>query len=162
MWIILSLTKAIYPHLVGHTTAKVACDALAQLFASRAKSRILELHAKLHNTRRGSTSIQELVQNINMITDELVIAGQLINEQELIIIILRGLGPQYAEFTTRITTRIDLLTLEDVLAHLTTHEVIFDFHNVQDNQDPTLYPSANYAQTFTTRGPRHGCYQSDG
>ncbi|CAA6655798.1 unnamed protein product [Spirodela intermedia] len=67
MWIISSLTKAIYPHLVGHTTAKVACDALARLFASRAKSRILELHAKLHNTRRGSASIQEHVQNINMI-----------------------------------------------------------------------------------------------
>lgn len=93
-------------------------------FSSHSKSRVLQLRTKLHASQRSTLSVQEYIQSIKIIADKLAATGHPDDDQELIIIVLRGLGPSYEALTASLTTHIELLTLQDVLAYLIAHETI--------------------------------------
>jgi hypothetical protein len=98
------------------------------MFASQARSRVLQIHYQLATSKKGSASITEYFQSFKALCDNLAAAGQHLNDFERTSYFLAGLGSDYDPFVTSITTRLDPLSLDEIYGHLLAHEMRIEHH----------------------------------
>ena len=67
---LLNIESALYTE-VGKETAKEAWNELIKNHASESRSRIIELQARLHNSQKGMTNLDEYIQYLRTIADNL-------------------------------------------------------------------------------------------
>ena len=61
-------------------------------------------------------------QRMRSLGDMLAAVGQALSNTEMSSYILAGLGTEYNPFVTSVTTRVDLLSLDELYGHLLAHE----------------------------------------
>jgi hypothetical protein len=98
----------------------------------------MQIHYQLATSKKGSASITQHSQMFKALCDNLVAAGQHLNDFKRTSYFLAGLGIDYDPFVTSITTRLDPLTLDEIYGHLLAHEMRIE----------TVMPTAN----FSSRG----------
>ncbi|PNX57124.1 hypothetical protein L195_g058536, partial [Trifolium pratense] len=86
-------------------TSHEAWVALSRAFANRSRSRIMSLRERLSSISKGNTTVSTYLQPIRNIADELALIGHPIDDLEKVIHVLKGLGPDFREFTTAVRTR---------------------------------------------------------
>jgi hypothetical protein len=118
------------------------------MFASQARSRVLQIHYQLATSKKGSASITEYFQSFKALCDNLAAAGQHLNDFECTSYFLASLGSDYDPFVTSITTRLDPLSLDEIYGHLLAHEMRIEHHLTP--VEP-VSPAAN----FSSRGRGH-------
>jgi hypothetical protein len=119
------------------------------MFASQARSCVMQIHYQLATAKKGSSSITEYFQSFKAMCDNLAAVGQHFNDFESISYLLVGLRTDYDPFVTSITTRLDPLSAEEIYGHLLAHEM-----RIEHNLSPTE-PSLPMAH-LSTRAPCHG------
>ena len=87
-----SLLDSCLSTLVDKETQKEAWNALIKKYAIKSRSQIIELEAKLYNTRKQMTNLDEDIQDLGTIVDDLAASMHIFNETDLIHILLNGLG----------------------------------------------------------------------
>jgi len=144
--LISTLTEPLVVHAVGSAAAHQLWTTLVSMFASQARSRVMQIHYRLATAKKGSSSITEYFQSFKAMCDNLTVAGQQLNDFESTSYLLAGLGSEYDPFVTSITTRLDPLSLDDIYGHLLAHEM-----RIEHNLSPTEVspPMAN----ISTRAP---------
>ncbi|XP_060961064.1 uncharacterized protein LOC133031552 [Cannabis sativa] len=116
------MAESILASVANYTSSYAVWNALEQKFASQTKARLLQLKGQFCNIQKGSLSISEYVDKIQSISDALCVAGSPVSNQDLILQMLNGLGPDFDSVVLGITSRSDDLTIEEVQALLLTHE----------------------------------------
>ena len=117
-----SLSEFFLPILVGKTTAKEAWEAINRNFASKSKSRMMELQTRLHNLQKDTMLVDDYVQLIRSLGDELRVSGSMMNDHDLTFALLRGLGSTYNLFYASTNPLLDSFTFDDVACNLKTYE----------------------------------------
>jgi len=112
--LISTLTEPLVVHAVGCATAHQLWTTLVSMFASQARSRVLQIHYQLATSKKGSASITEFFQTFKALCDNLAAAGQHLNNFERTSYFLAGLGSDYDPFVTSITTWLDPLSLDEI------------------------------------------------
>jgi hypothetical protein len=79
--------------------------ALQRAFSNRSRSPIMSLKERLTSILKGTSSVYTYLQTIRSIADELTLIGNLVDDIDLVIHTLNGLGPSFKEFTASIRTR---------------------------------------------------------
>ena len=88
-------------------------------------------------------SIPDYFQKAQALSQSLAVIDEPLKDSELISYILAGLGPKYDSLVTTVSTRIDLITIDDLYGYLLTHEQGLEhFHSAGD---PSVL-TANVAQ----------------
>ncbi|KAM6552097.1 hypothetical protein CsatB_001905 [Cannabis sativa] len=139
--------------------ASVACfssshavwRALEQKFSSQSKARLLQLKNQFSTIRKGGQTISDYVDKVQAIADSLAVAGSPILDQDLILQLLNGLGPEYDPVVSGITARSDSLTFEEVQALLLSHESRLEHHS--SLTDHSMKLQANIAFTGSRTNP---------
>jgi len=144
--LISTLTEPLVVHAVGSATAHQLWTTLVSMFASQARSRVMQVHYRLATAKKGSSSITEYFQSFKAMCDNLVAAVQQLNDFESTSCLLAGLGPEYDPFVTSITTRLDPLSIDDMYGNLLAHEMRIE-HNLSLTE--VSPPMAN----ISTRAP---------
>ncbi|KAL6347179.1 hypothetical protein AAG906_012760 [Vitis piasezkii] len=93
-------------------------------FASR--SRIMELCLHLHTIRKGGLSMLDYMLRIR---------NNLL-EQDHIMAILGGLGPEYNPFVVTITSRAEPISIEELQSHLFGHTVLQCWYRFNSGYQP--------------------------
>lgn len=83
--------------------------------------------------------------------DTLDVAGQPLNDFELISFLLAGLGSKFNPFVTSVTTRVDPMSIKELYAHLMTHKMLLE-HNSMAAE--AIFPLANVATAMHKGSPR--------
>ena len=80
-------------HVIQCTTASEIWKTLERLFVTKSKARLLHLQT----TKKGVMSIEDYILKMKSIAQDLMTAGQLVIDDELVLYILglRGLGPKF-------------------------------------------------------------------
>ena len=91
--------------MVASDTSYDAWTALARAFSNRSQSRIMSLRERLSSITKGNSSVSTYLHSIRNIADELALIGHPIDNLEMVIHALNGLGPTFRDFTTAIRTR---------------------------------------------------------
>ncbi|KAM2234356.1 hypothetical protein EV2_013133 [Malus domestica] len=94
-WINGSLTPSVLSVVASKRSSHDTWEALEQRYASTSQNRILFLRNELMQTKKGDMSIADYLDRMNSITDNLALAGNPVNDDELVQIILNNLGPAY-------------------------------------------------------------------
>ena len=97
-------------HVVNCRSSAEVSSLLEQLFFTRSKASTLQLRLLLQTTKKGATSIKEFILKMKTNTNELIIVGHQISDNELILYILGGLGPEFDSVVVNVTSR-DSITL---------------------------------------------------
>ena len=139
--IIISVDQSIITALGNVKTSQQAWDTLKKMFASKTRSCIMHLKERLSRTTKGSKSVSEYLQGIKSISDELAVINKPVDDDDLVIHALNGLGSEYKEVSAA------LRTCENPIAFAELHDLLVDYENVLQRDDesaPVLTAHAAY------------------
>uniref|UniRef100_A0A2N9FZ66 Reverse transcriptase Ty1/copia-type domain-containing protein n=1 Tax=Fagus sylvatica TaxID=28930 RepID=A0A2N9FZ66_FAGSY len=121
---------------------------LLALINSTLSHSVLSMVIELHNLKKGSEYISSYLQKVKNTRDKLVAVGTLIDNEELLHIILKGLPREYGLFCSAIRTRNEPVTFEEIMVLLQTEE-----HSASESSDSgkDLHPMAMFASAPNNR-----------
>ncbi|KAH0636676.1 hypothetical protein KY289_036591 [Solanum tuberosum] len=150
--IMASVDATIAPLIAHASTAKEAWDILQTTYASKSHSRIFSLRDTLANVKRDARSISDYMREIKSIADDLACSGSPVNNEELVIKVLSGLGPEYKELSAAIRARDNPITFEELFDKLLAQEM-FIKHSEPKVDTPMI--TAQFHQHSTNNGPKN-------
>ena len=119
-WLIGSISEAMLGHVIRCTSAVEIWSTLHEVFGIQSKVIILQLRQQLQ-LKKCATPVEEYVLKKCTLADCLIAVGQPISDDEVILYILFGLGPEYESVVVNITSK-DHITLQCVMFMLQNHE----------------------------------------
>ncbi|XP_062083991.1 uncharacterized protein LOC133790363 [Humulus lupulus] len=96
---------------------------LESLFTTQSRARILQLRFQLQFLKKGSLTIHDYVLKMKSLGASLSAAGQVFTDDDLILYILGGIGPEYDSVVINLTSRVDHVTLPKVQFLLQSQEM---------------------------------------
>ncbi|KAJ3705170.1 hypothetical protein LUZ61_008875 [Rhynchospora tenuis] len=158
-WLRSSLSESIMAQVVSCNTSMELWSSLQLTFASASRSRITDLKKQVQFAQRGNRSVTDFVQHIRFLGDELAFAGAIVSQEELVSAVINGLGPDYLNFVTTVTTshRNESLSLSELHGMLLTHESILRQHT---QASAMAEPSAFQAGRSSSTNNRNRPYNS--
>uniref|UniRef100_A0A2N9HY44 CCHC-type domain-containing protein n=1 Tax=Fagus sylvatica TaxID=28930 RepID=A0A2N9HY44_FAGSY len=118
-----TLSTPVLSMVVGHNSAQAVWKTLEQRFTSTSRANVLNLKIELHNLKKGGESVNSYLQKVKNTRDKLVAVGILIDNEELLHIILKGLPREYGPFCSAIRTRNEPVSFEEIMVLLQTEEL---------------------------------------
>ncbi|XP_009369319.2 uncharacterized protein LOC103958737 [Pyrus x bretschneideri] len=160
-WINSSLTPSVLSVVASKRSSHDTWEALEQRYASTSQNRILFLRNELMQTKKGDMSIADYLDRMNSIADNLALAGNPVNDDELVQIILNNLGPAYEMTVSAAQARDTPIAYPTLEAFLLTTERRMAAQNAQ----PVEAAAVNAFVTTRGRGGRlrgngRGAFQS--
>ncbi|KAK2426846.1 Copia polyprotein/retrotransposon [Trifolium repens] len=152
---ILSSVEASIITMLGNVkNSKAAWDVLNKMFASKTRARIMHLKEQLTRTSKGVKSVSEYLQGIKAIPDELAIINKPIDDDDLVIHALNGLGSEFKEVAAALRTRENAIAFDEL------HDLLVDYETfLQRDQEPAIIPTAQVAYrgkpTYHKKGSFH-------
>ncbi|KAI4322894.1 hypothetical protein L6164_022545 [Bauhinia variegata] len=123
-----------------------AWSTLATLYANKSRSRVLSLKDKLAHLTKGSNFVSDYLHEIQTEADELALIGHPLDDLDLVIYALGGLGPDFKEITAALQVRDVPLSFKDL------HEKLTDFERYlkKSETSPSDIPiaTANVAKRY--------------
>ncbi|KAF5450198.1 hypothetical protein F2P56_030567 [Juglans regia] len=155
------LTEGVLAQIVNHTISSTVWRALDETFSSRYRAKIVQIHTQLAMATKGSKSAIGYFLFIKKLTDELAVAGQPLNYEDVITYVLTGLGHEYDSFVVSVLARTDTVTIEEIYSLLLTTKAHLSRHQLSSPVPPSSVNVAQrkYLQPARERGgPRgRGC-----
>lgn len=127
-WLRSSMTEGVLATVASYTTSHSVWTALEQRFASQSKARLLQLKGQLNSLHKGALFVSDYVDKVKSLCDSLAIAGHPLTDFDLVLHLLNGLGPEFDPVVSGITSRSDVLSLEEIQALLMSHEARLERH----------------------------------
>ncbi|KAM6559183.1 hypothetical protein CsatA_028422 [Cannabis sativa] len=127
-WLRSSMSESILGSVAHHVTSSSAWRALEQRFASQSKARLLQIKSQLSTVQKGSLSIADYFDKVKILADSLSTAGHPLDESDLIMHLLNGLGPEYDPVVVHVTSLVDNLSFDSIQSLLLTHESRLERH----------------------------------
>ncbi|XP_057803046.1 uncharacterized protein LOC131018337 [Salvia miltiorrhiza] len=129
-WMLSSVTESMLGHVVRCSSSREFWSVLERLFMSQSKARIMQLRLLLQTTKKGAMSVEEFFLKMRSYADQLSAVGQIINDDELIMYILSGLGPEYEALVVNIMHRSDNQNLQEIQYSFQAYELRLQQQNV--------------------------------
>ncbi|KAH9688593.1 retrovirus-related pol polyprotein from transposon RE1 [Citrus sinensis] len=123
-WLLSSMSKGIISLVFNLETSREVWKAIEVQFGSQSKSRLLHLRYMLNSTRKDDMKITDYFIKVKNISDNMAAAGSALSNDDLILHILSGLGPDYNSVATYITGQVGTgkMDLNEAFAMLLTQE----------------------------------------
>ena len=103
-WLLSSLSEGVLGTLVDCSTSCEVWITLTNQFGARTRARILYLKTQIQTTKKGSSTIHEYYFKMKTLLNSLRAAGNSMNDDDFIMCVLAGLGPEYDSVVTNINS----------------------------------------------------------
>lgn len=146
--IIASVTESVISLISLAKTSEEAWTKLSAAYANRSRSRLMSLKEQLSRLTKGTQSVTDYMSKIKSISDELTIIGSPLDDLDLVIHTLNGLGQDYKEISAAVRARESSISFEDLFDKLQEHERLLQR---DDGSSDSAVVTANYAQQSQNR-----------
>ncbi|XP_026419387.1 uncharacterized protein LOC113315308 [Papaver somniferum] len=144
-----TFTSTISGDVLSLTTSREIWEFLESCFQTQYRARKNMLRAQLFGIKRGNLNILVYLQKIKSITDSLAAIGEKVNDSDLIMHVLNGLGREYDTFIISAQNKDNPYTFSELKARLLTHEQwLFD----QDRDTTGIYDSQHNSGLYARNG----------
>ncbi|KAH0669782.1 hypothetical protein KY285_025505 [Solanum tuberosum] len=126
--------------------SKAAWDHLHTSFAKKSQTRIFSLSHHLSRVNKDNKSIVDYLCEIRSLSDELATASSPVNNEELMVKIVSGLGPEFREISAAIRERDSPISYAELFDKLLDHEV---FLKHEDQKKTTTQVTTAVSQCIT-------------
>lgn len=100
--------------VVGSQSAQDMWTRLKNKFAAPSRQNILQLKSNLQNLKKGSDSVETYLEKIKDARDALEIVGVFLDDEDVVVTVLRGLPPEYADIRTVIRAQFVSSTIAEL------------------------------------------------
>ncbi|KAB2607785.1 hypothetical protein D8674_010953 [Pyrus ussuriensis x Pyrus communis] len=129
-------------YVVGCKTAHEAWMNLQDRYAPVSRARVNHLKTELLTIKKGSDSVEKYMLRIKVLKDQLLAAGEVVSENDMIVAALAGLPAEFNMIRTVIVARETPISLKEFRAQLLAAE-----RTAEDSQSTMNFPmSAMYCQ----------------
>jgi hypothetical protein len=136
-----SLSPGILSHVIGVDSTAEAWSIIDNMFKTAARSKVQHLHSTLNDTKKLQMSADDYYTKMKDFGSELAAVGKLLDEDELIGYMLRGLDKvHYNSLITNVTGKPET-TLDEFYSQLSA----YDMRNSPQESDEGFNSSANLA-----------------
>ncbi|PKU76067.1 Retrovirus-related Pol polyprotein from transposon TNT 1-94 [Dendrobium catenatum] len=118
-----TISASILPYVLNLDTTSAIWANLQTRFQSTNRSKVIQLKNALHNVSLKNLTMVQYLNEVKSLVDQISAAGGRIDEEDIILYILRGLPPSYQSFKTSIRTMTQPLNLDQLYAFLITEEI---------------------------------------
>ncbi|KAK6150976.1 hypothetical protein DH2020_015908 [Rehmannia glutinosa] len=167
-WMLNSISDSMLGYVNRCSTSCEIWNLLENLFRTQSQARVMHLKSLLQNLKKEDLSISEYILKMQSIADDIQAAGKTVDDDDLMIYILHGLGPEYESVVVNLTTRKDL-TLSEMQYTLQTHEMrlqhmnsILPGSNNNTNISLNMAAKKSFPEFRTPRGGFNGRYRGRG
>ncbi|XP_058009934.1 uncharacterized protein LOC131183293 [Hevea brasiliensis] len=133
--IIASVSFSVLNTIVDAKTSTEAWNKLQVAFANKSATQILSLREKLSRTKRDSRPVAKYLQLVKSIAEELSLCGSPVNDVDLIIHVLGGIGSEFRDIATAMHARDTIISFDELQDKLLDHEL--HLKQIDPNFDPT-------------------------
>nr|KYP40743.1 hypothetical protein KK1_037919 [Cajanus cajan] len=104
--------------MTSTTSFTVAWTSLNKHYANRSHPHAMSLKECFSSITKGTSSVNDYLRSIRLIVDELSLINHLVDDLDLVINALNGLGPLFCQFTTSICSRDTTLLFDELFDKL--------------------------------------------
>jgi len=98
---------------------------LTKVYANWYCTHIRFLKERISSITKGDSDVCDYLRSIRSVVDELALIGHSVDDFDLVIVTLNGLGPAYREFCAAICTRDTLVLFDELFDKLVDYENFF-------------------------------------
>ncbi|KAF5468595.1 hypothetical protein F2P56_012738 [Juglans regia] len=120
--ILASTSPTITPLIATAKTSYEAWKKLSTMYASKSRTRAMQLREELTLIQRGNRPIPEYLHAVKGLADEIALIDHPISDDDLTLYVLNGLGPDFREIAAPIRAREKSLAFEELHDLLVGHE----------------------------------------
>lgn len=128
---------------------------LKDRFSTVTKAHIFQMKSELQNLKKGSNTISQYLQRIKDARDHLSAADASFEDNDIVILALNGLPPEYNTFRCMVRGRESPLTLKEFRSQLLAEEAILEHTHSSPSFVPAMmaqYPSSQ-GKSLVLNGP---------
>ncbi|KAM1079132.1 hypothetical protein ACFX2B_013731 [Malus domestica] len=111
---------------IGSTSSRDLWIRLQEQFSTVSKTSIFQMKSNLQTIKKGSDSVAQYLQKIKEARDYLSAAGVYFVDEDIVILALNGLPPEYNTFRTVIRGRENVISLKEFRTQLLAEEAILE------------------------------------
>uniref|UniRef100_A0A2N9G5P5 Integrase catalytic domain-containing protein n=1 Tax=Fagus sylvatica TaxID=28930 RepID=A0A2N9G5P5_FAGSY len=142
--------------VIGQTTAQGVWQVLERRYTSLSRTHILSLKAELDRVKKSTTeTITVYLDRIKEIRDKLGSVGVIVDDEDLLHTVLKGLPAEYDPFCSAMRTRDKVISCEELHVLLTSEEESKKNEKHGGHDQPHMAMAATHSQfsTPTTNNP---------
>ena len=140
--ILASTSTTITPLIATAKTSHEAWQKLHHMYASKSRTRVMQLKEELTLIQRKNRSIPDYLHAVKALADEIALIDHPISDDDLTLYILNGLGSDFRDIATTIRARPTSLAFEELHDLLVGHDSYL--RRLESSVQPLL-ASANYS-----------------
>ncbi|KAL5831531.1 hypothetical protein ACOSQ3_016942 [Xanthoceras sorbifolium] len=115
------------------------------LFNQQSMAKVLQLRHELQSVRKCSLGISDYILKIKEIGDDLLAAGQVITDYDLLASMLGGLGHEFDPVVVFISSERNTVTMQEAQYLLMLHKQRIEQLNISKQLDVSSSISTNFA-----------------
>ncbi|XP_021811279.1 uncharacterized protein LOC110754517 [Prunus avium] len=145
--LIATLSSTAISYVIGCTSSHDMWVQLKDRFSTVTKARIFQMKSELQNIKKGAEPVSQYLQKIKDARDHLAAAGVSFDDDDIVILALNGLPPEYNTFRCMVRGRENVLSLKDFRSQLLAEEAI-----LEHTTSATPFASAMMANNQSFKG----------
>ncbi|TQE01264.1 hypothetical protein C1H46_013171 [Malus baccata] len=145
--IIATLSPTAMSCVIGCLSSNDMWISLKDRFSTVTKASIFQLKTELQNIKKGNDSVSTYLQRIKDVRDHLSAAGVIFEDDDIVILALKGLPSEYNTFKTVIRGRENVISLKEFRSQLLAEEA-----TVENNSISESFVTAMVAQNTSGKG----------
>jgi hypothetical protein len=110
-------------HIQDAKSPKQAWDTLVKMYNTNTQARKMQLKQELHNLQKNKMNISDYFIKVKNLADALASIGALVDDEDLVVVTLNGLGKDYSQFRTSIAVRKTFPDFQDLITLFISEEM---------------------------------------
>ncbi len=139
----MSVFDSMIVHIQDAKSPKQAWDTLVKMYNTNTQARKMQLKQELHNLQKNKMNINDYSTKVKNLADVLTFIGAPIDDEDLVAIILNGLGKDYSQFRTSIVVRETFPNFQDLITLLISEEMRIISTSNGGSQESAFYSNTN-------------------
>jgi hypothetical protein len=138
-----TLSSSAHSLIIGQTSAYGMWTVLLKRYTSVSRSNILNLKKQLHDVKKNTDTVTQYLQRIKESRDKLAAVGTLVDDEDLLHIVLKGLSSEYESFSTAMLTKSELVSFEELHVLMITQEELLKNSQENSKENSIMAMAAN-------------------
>jgi hypothetical protein len=109
-----TLLPSAHSLIIDQSSAYGMWTVLLERYTSVSHSNILNLKKQLHDVKKNKDTVSQYLQRIKESRDKLAAVGTLVDDEDLLHIVLKGLPSEYESFSIAMLTKSEPISFEEL------------------------------------------------
>jgi hypothetical protein len=110
-------------HIQDAKSPKQAWDTLVKMYSTNTQARKMQLKQELHNLQKKKMNISDYSTKLKNLADVLASIGAPVDDEDLVVVTLNGLGKDYNQFCILIAVQETFPNFQDLITLLISEKM---------------------------------------